>query len=226
MELRPNQQRAKTASFMLSLTLIGLILAMVVVGMQWNLFRAAANGENVKLSELLFIQRLNFWVSLTYGLLYLLAAIFFIRWFRRAYYNLNLLTSNLKYSDGMAAGAWFIPIFNFIGPYQILKELVVKSEEIIKNADSSYSSPLKKIHVNLYWSFFILPLILNIWSFRINMRRDIDSLIEATSYNFLAFAITFLSGVLLILIINQYAKVEQQLSNGKSEIDSIGEIQD
>lgn len=47
-----------------------------------------------------------------------------IMWLRRAYYNLHQLPGiNPEYSDGWAAGAWFVPFINFVRPFTIMREV-------------------------------------------------------------------------------------------------------
>ncbi|QKG54175.1 DUF4328 domain-containing protein [Hymenobacter sp. BRD67] len=47
-----------------------------------------------------------------------------IMWLRRAYYNLHQLPDiHPDYSDGWAAGAWFVPFINFVRPFTIMREV-------------------------------------------------------------------------------------------------------
>ena len=57
------------------------------------------------------------------GLAYLAAAIFFIRWFHRAYRNLDPLRSHRRYGTGWAIGGWFVPILALFRPKQILDDI-------------------------------------------------------------------------------------------------------
>lgn len=45
-------------------------------------------------------------------------------WLRRAYYNLHQLPDiRPDYSDGWAAGAWFVPFLNFVRPFTTMREV-------------------------------------------------------------------------------------------------------
>lgn len=53
----------------------------------------------------------------------ILAIVFFLQWFRRAYYNLWKIGQRPDYTDGWAVGSWFIPVLNLFRPYAIMKEI-------------------------------------------------------------------------------------------------------
>jgi len=56
-------------------------------------------------------------------LLSIVSFVFFVLWLRRAYFNLHISgVKELQYSEGWAAGGWFIPFANFIIPYRIVKD--------------------------------------------------------------------------------------------------------
>lgn len=61
------------------------------------------------------------------GLLQIVAvigsAVYFIRWFRRAYANLGRAGLQTEHSEGWAAGAWFVPFMNLVRPYTIMREI-------------------------------------------------------------------------------------------------------
>ena len=56
----------------------------------------------------------------------------FIKWFRRAYCNLNRLGIKTDKKEGWAAGAWFIPFYNLVAPYLIMKEIWNKTQKYYK----------------------------------------------------------------------------------------------
>jgi hypothetical protein len=49
--------------------------------------------------------------------------ILFMRWLRRAYWNLRALGRPMEHGDGWAVGAWFVPIVNLFRPYSIVREV-------------------------------------------------------------------------------------------------------
>jgi Domain of unknown function (DUF4328) len=58
-----------------------------------------------------------------FGLL-VACAVFFLRWFHRAYRNLLPLgATELRFTQGWAVGAWFVPILNLWRPKQIANDI-------------------------------------------------------------------------------------------------------
>jgi Domain of unknown function (DUF4328) len=62
------------------------------------------------------------------GLAYLAAAVLFIRWFHRAYRNLDALGSHRNHGTGWAIGGWFVPIMNLWVPYQVTTDILLAGE--------------------------------------------------------------------------------------------------
>jgi serine/threonine protein kinase len=58
------------------------------------------------------------------GIVLLATAVLFLLWFRRAYRNLAALGARgLRFSDGWAIGAWFVPILSLVRPKQLLNDI-------------------------------------------------------------------------------------------------------
>jgi hypothetical protein len=55
--------------------------------------------------------------------LLIVTAVFFIRWFKRAYENVAPLGGERRYGVGWAIGAWFVPILNLWRPKQIANDI-------------------------------------------------------------------------------------------------------
>lgn len=117
-----NQDRAR---LVLIVFYVNILLILVFAGAEWwqaNLIESAdLNTETAEQSDLI--------VGLAaFGFIggMIASAVVFILWFRRAYANLERLEnpqSILRYSEGWAAGAWFIPFMNLVRPYTIMKEI-------------------------------------------------------------------------------------------------------
>ena len=122
--LRPNQGRARTAR------LVFLLLAFSAGGLV--LLSAVGLGLpdwDSALTDLASPLTLGvYYAHILLGLLYLGLLIgsyvVLIMWLRRAYYNLHQLPGiHPEYSDGWAAGAWFVPFLNFVRPFTIMREV-------------------------------------------------------------------------------------------------------
>ena len=120
--LRPNGDRARAASLLLYIVLAFNVLAIGSGFMQYRLLGRMAEGETFP-QELLERNDLREQViGIAFVLVYVTCGVLFIRWFRRAYFNLHTLATGLRDSEGWAAGAWFVPIVNLYKPFQLMKD--------------------------------------------------------------------------------------------------------
>lgn len=68
-------------------------------------------------------------VAIAEFIIYIFFIVYFIMWFRRAYANMDRIGINTGFSEGWAAGAWFVPILNLFRPFQIALEIRRHYEE-------------------------------------------------------------------------------------------------
>jgi hypothetical protein len=122
--LRDNKGRARVARlvFMIFTLVSGALVLMSLVGLSLPDWDDAVTGTGSTLTTGLYY--LYLLLTMTELMLVVASYIVLIMWLRRAYYNLHQLPSiNPEYSDGWAAGAWFVPFLNFVRPYTITKEV-------------------------------------------------------------------------------------------------------
>lgn len=80
-------------------------------------------GEPVSHADALANDRLVNGLSIGWLVAFVVAAVVFIWWFRRAYGNLPALGAPQKYRAGWAIGAWFVPILNLFRPWKMTEEI-------------------------------------------------------------------------------------------------------
>jgi hypothetical protein len=90
-------------------------------------------------------------LGLLQGVAYLVAAVLFIRWFHRAYRNLDVLGSRRRHGTGWAIGGWFVPILALFRPKQIMND-IWRGTEPAPGAGSAGAAPL----LLLWWLGFLL----------------------------------------------------------------------
>lgn len=77
---------------------------------------------------------------------------FFIRWFRRAYFNLYLLDGvRLSRTEGWAAGAWFVPLLNLYLPFFIFREIWMQTQRNIPEK----TAPVSPGILWVWWAGFL-----------------------------------------------------------------------
>src|SRR5690606_24159471 len=128
--LRPNTKRAKNAIMGLKCVLIIEFVAIFFLYLEYSLLSSVSSKptseEAINAS---YDQQQFFWVI--YVGVYIVSTITFLKWFRRAYYNLGIRVSPLSSSNIRAAISWFIPIVSIYKPYQILKEMYQKTNYLL-----------------------------------------------------------------------------------------------
>lgn len=90
----------------------------------------------------------------------IVSAVLFIRWFRRAYYNLESCNSNLNGSNEETVYSWMIPVWNLIRPFQLMRELYHETKKILLDSGrETMAGKLKDNILNLWWFLWILQII-------------------------------------------------------------------
>lgn len=129
--IRPNKNRGQSVLLLLTTMLVLQIVSSIH---HFFLIRyTAENFNSITVNSFRFDDTMMI-LSLVILVVYITTIVFYIRWFRRAYFNLNQIASPLRYKNGWAAGSWFIPGFHWIGPFQIMIELYTKTRSfLVKN---------------------------------------------------------------------------------------------
>jgi hypothetical protein len=141
------------------------------------------------------------------GLIYfftsLAAAVAFLFWFARAYYNLPRLgLTGLRWGRGWSIGAWFVPILNLIRPKRIANDVWRGSEGPSAVADVDWHSrPVDRL-VHWWWAAWIVSGVVG-WLFtRILLSGDEPTtqteLLDLARDERLAYFVDIASSLLLI----------------------------
>jgi hypothetical protein len=85
---------------------------------------------------------------------FIATAICWLVWLHSAYRNLSLMGTKLtEYTPGWAVGYWFIPFLNLLRPYQVTKELWLRSARRNEEPIASLDAPTI---VSLWWGLYLL----------------------------------------------------------------------
>ncbi|MDP2385328.1 MAG: DUF4328 domain-containing protein [Bacteroidota bacterium] len=212
--LRPNQQRAKLA-ILLVWAVFGIkMIALISDVMQYSLLKSMANGELVTEPEKIANDMREAIISLFYLVIFIGSIITFIQWFRRAYFNLGLLSNNLSTTDGWASGAWFIPIMSLYRPYQMMKEMFIVTNLILKTKVEGYRSMPSVKTVGVWWTFWIISNILGNIVVRIQLNATaVDGMMTATLCQIILGFFYLPLTLITVRLIKEYAFMEIQLVN-------------
>jgi hypothetical protein len=141
---------------------------------------------------------------------YILAIIFFISWFRRAYYNLHAIPgSSPAYAEGWAAGWWFVPVMNLFRPYQIMREIWDGTQKVITHRlDKLYSLNI----IVIWWTAFIVMNVYGNITARIsNSANNVDELLIATRLEMIGDVLTIISAFIAIIMVKRAQVLQQKL---------------
>ncbi len=220
--LRDNTQRARSVNIIFWVMLVINCVIIVSNVMQLNLlndFKAgnidmeAANANDLRVSAL----------AIGNLIIIIFAIIFFIMWFRRAYNNLHLTQEvNMKYSEGWAAGWWFVPFLNLARPYEMMVEIWNKTQEATKNLLSFKKGTI----VGWWWALYLISNITNNIVNRVFDGKDatsFDSLITGSYAQIIANIIEIPAIIIVILMVKQTSEMEVKLYDYHENIDSVQE---
>lgn len=131
--LKNNEQRGTAAIVVIWLLIGATSFSLLTDFFQYHVLSKIARQEQIPFYTM-YIDAMQVIASSIFLICYIVYLILFIMWFRRAYYNLHQITPYLSFSEGWAAGAWFVPILGLIRPYKIMRELYEVTTEQLENA--------------------------------------------------------------------------------------------
>jgi hypothetical protein len=99
-------------------------------------------------------------VALLYLVVAIAAAVFFIRWFRRAYENLDALGATRRYGLGWSIGSWFVPILNLWRPKQIANDIWKGSDPVRTSTELRITESSLPALLNAWWAAWIVASVL------------------------------------------------------------------
>ncbi|MFV0420478.1 MAG: DUF4328 domain-containing protein [Dysgonomonas sp.] len=226
-QLRPNEQRAKAAIdliwIVMSINIIILILSVAEV----FFLMQDANGQEVSQTAVDICNTLLGIADWFIFIAFVLSAITFIRWFRRAYYNLHTIAGKTEYSAGWAAGSWFIPFVNLYIPYSIMKELYEKTDQYLAVHDNiGYSADrLRTDYVGWWWALCIICTIIGNITLKITFNTQLgDDVMFGKIVNIVYLLLFIVLSFVTVIVIRDYADVESQLFEIEGDTDSEVEV--
>lgn len=116
---------ARTLFVFFAATLVLTVVALLSGWIELRLLgRIVADPASVSSVEADASDRRQALIGMLQLLLYLGTVLAFLVWFRRAYRNLPILgAESLRFSNGWAVGAWFVPFLNLVRPKQLADDI-------------------------------------------------------------------------------------------------------
>ncbi|WP_298119095.1 DUF4328 domain-containing protein [Flavobacterium sp.] len=209
--LKPNDKRAKYAIIAILVVSFFAIINVLSSYMQYRLLIDLKNGVYVSDELLTSNDSREQITSIFYLISYIISGVFFILWFRRAYYNLDIRTDNCEYSEGWAAGCWFVPIICLVRPYKIMLELDNDTTDLLEKATK------KEINTNatligIWWTMWIVITFLGNTVFKVFLRGEtVNHYINITILELITSFLILVLGMVTIFMVKNYADKEAAL---------------
>ncbi|NMH27953.1 DUF4328 domain-containing protein [Flavobacterium silvaticum] len=212
MEIRPNTERARIAIIMVWIVLTVQMASLVSAYFQYRLLINLQDSNYVSPDELSMNDLRERLIAVVFLILYLVSGITFIRWFRRAYFNLGQRVTVLEYSDGWAAGSWFVPVLNFFRPFQMMREMYQETIDIFLNNKQLKEVKLSTAFLGWWWFFWILNTILSQVANRTALSANtVEEFIFSTKADMISDIFMIPLSILAVKVISDYSEAEELL---------------
>lgn len=202
-DVRPNGDRAKAA---IVLVYIMIVLDIAFVLLSFNAQSMAYSGsydENLRNAMILGGAAILYLAGFIVGI------IMFIRWFRRAYYNLHQIDGSLlSRTEGWAAGAWFVPLLNLVWPFTIMQEIVSENDRHAQRLTGNSCENVLPL-VNWWWGLWIGQYVLGMVN---NFLSDFELVRSMTVVTHLLYII---AGIILAVIIRRVSVMERAVYDNR-----------
>ena len=209
--LRPNRQRAQWAMWAIAVVLVLETVSLLSGLMQYRMIQCFSEGSFVSDEELSYNDLRQQIVAICYLVAFFVSAIFFIMWFRRAYFNLHQKLTGLTYTEGWAAGCWFVPIVNLFWPYTIMKEIHRESYGLLVQKTSD-SYPTHFSIIRLWWTLSIVTWLAT--RVELSMSKDMDTiegLLKGTAASIVISCIGIVHCIVTFVMIQKQSQLESRL---------------
>ena len=207
--LRPNGQRAKIAMMLIWTVLTIEIISILSDYLQYDLLQTVANGGEISSETATDNDLRQKIIAIIYLVTYIISGITFIRWFRRAYFNLHLKAEMLSFTEGWAAGSWFVPFISLYRPKQIMKELYVETQSLLTTKQEDSTVNLNTQFIGWWWALWLIASFLGQFVFRYSLKAEsLEALTTATIASIIASIIGIPLALITVKIIKDYAEIE------------------
>jgi hypothetical protein len=144
-------------------------------------------------------------IAIVRMLCYIVLAVLFIMWMRRAYNTLHIAGSrNLRHSEGWAAGAWFVPFLNFVWPLQIMRDIWSEMQSVFRKNGEPYEKEIDNV-TGWWWALWLIVVPVSwIGNFALQ-KKDFETGYLFSALSTLGF---FLNGFLVMMIIKRISAME------------------
>jgi hypothetical protein len=198
-----NTVRSRQAILIFKLLIASFVVA-VLNDILYISYLESPNGEDPEGLDLVVTTAQGF-IGLGQVAINILAVVYFLRWFRRAYANLSRAGIRTDHTEGWAAGAWFVPFMNWTRPYSIMREIWWGTQRLAGRAGRPFSL------LGWWWAAFLVHGCVGRASDQMLTKAETPvQIINATWADFYSGLFAIVSAVITLVVIQRVAAVEAE----------------
>jgi hypothetical protein len=195
--------RARWARRAVFLTIPVEFVAIALSKVELDLVDRARVGDATLEEASTIDQRQGMIALVEIGLL-VVGAVFFIRWFHRAYKNLDVLGAKREHGTGWAIGSWFVPIVSLFRPKQM-------ADEIWKAGETTPEASSKPTMINVWWGFWVVSGILSFTAARQEVGvKTLDDLAVSDYLAIVVSVLTITAAAFAMRVVSQITERQEQ----------------
>lgn len=218
--MRPNANRAKLATTFIWIVMGFQIISSISSFFQYLLLKSVAEGYGITPEVANANDLRQSIIAILFAILYLFSVVFFIQWFRRAYFNQEIKFKSMASTNGWVSGAWFVPIMNLFKPFQLMQEIYENAENYLLDKKLIDEKKSRKSIIGWWWGLWIGTGVLSrISSSFLGSADDLGELIASTLFSIFMVVIFIPLSILTVKTIQNYNEMELLL---EKEIDNQG----
>jgi hypothetical protein len=207
--LQNNRMRGKWAIASVYILLAAFCFSLVSKGMQHQLLQQIKT-EQVEDAVIQANDLREQFLSVTVLVLYIITAIVFLFWFRRAYNNLHVVVARPAYPASAATSAWFIPFVNIIRPYRVAADLYEQTSDHL--AERGIKVRLSSDLLGLWWFMWLFGAVIGQYhSYRQRTAINIDDYLANSQLDLINTMYNLLVCLVFMRVINDYRRAEASL---------------
>lgn len=219
--LKPNEERAKNA-----IMLIWIVMALDIIGaisgyFQFRLLSDASRGIEIPAGVAEANDYREQMIGIVQLAVFIVSAIVFIKWFRRAYDNIHRINSYLSFGEEWAAWAWAVPIISLFRPYQIMKEMYTEIFDFLKRKGLGSGNQCMTL-LGTWWGLWIFSNFFGQILFRYSLRAEtLDELTYSTLGNIIHCLAGIPLAIVTVRVIKTYSAAETMVASSLQEVPAL-----
>ena len=208
--LKPNNFRASSAQLILRITLGLLSLCFIFELYRYSVWGKIMSGIYLSRRSVVLTEFLEFVVLAIQLIMFILSAIYFLRWMHRCYENLGELKKT-KRETLWALLSWIVPGINLFMPLLIITEVVLGYEDLLINAQFLRKKELRTSLAIWWWVSFVGGFA----CFIIGLKAlpTVETIPEGLFFRVISILLLIISSLLAIRMISDLKMMEEGVAN-------------